>query len=112
MERGVTVRTDSGPLFAIQDYRRKGVARLALRGELDVATAPELEEHLMLVERDDIEAVLLDLRELTFVDSAGLQTILNARSRAAENGHRFDLVGPNEHVRKFLRMTASWGFAL
>ena len=84
---------------------------MLLWGELDMATAPELEEHLMLVERDGIGGVILDLRELTFVDSAGVRTLLNARSRAAEHGHRFALVGANEQVRKFLRMPRELGFS-
>ena len=95
--------------FDIQDDRRNGVARLALRGELDVATAPKLEKHLEQVEGDGVGAVLLDLRDLTFVDSTGLHTFLKARSRAADNGHRFALVGANAQVRKLLQLTATQG---
>jgi anti-anti-sigma factor len=69
-----------GGLFGIQLDCRNGVARLALRGELDMATARKLEEHLMVVEQDGVGAVLLDLRDLTFVDSTGLHTFLKARA--------------------------------
>lgn len=96
-------------VFGIQLERRNGVARLALRGELDMATAPELEEHLTLVEQDDIGAVLVDLRDLTFVDCAGLHTFLKAKSRAEENGHRFALVGASGQFRRILHVTALQG---
>ena len=96
-------------LFRIQDDRQNGVARLALRGELDIATAPRFEEHLTLVEQDGVGAVLLDLRDLTFVDCLGLHTFLKAKIRAAENGHRFALVGANDQVKRILDVTAIQG---
>lgn len=98
-----------GGLFGIQLDCRNGVARLALRGELDLATARKLEEHLMLVEQDGVGAVLLDLRDLTFVDSTGLHTFLKAKSRAADNGHRFALVGANGQLKRILEVTATQG---
>jgi anti-sigma B factor antagonist len=96
-----------GDLFGIQVDCRNGVARLALRGELDMATARKLEEHLMVVEQDGVGAVLIDLRDLTFVDSTGLHTFLKAKSRAAENGHRFALVGANGQLKRILEVTAT-----
>jgi anti-sigma B factor antagonist len=98
-----------GDLFDIQDDRQNGVARLALRGELDMATVPQLEEHLMLVEQDGVRAVLLDVRDLTFVDCMGLHTFEKAKSRAANNGHRFALVGANDQLRRMLHVTATQG---
>lgn len=95
------------PLFDIQDHRRNEIARLALRGELDLATAPKLEEHLLRVERDGMGAVLLDLRDLTFVDSAGLRTFLSAHRRAEDNGHRMAMIGANDQLRKLLQVTAT-----
>jgi anti-anti-sigma factor len=99
----------SGDVFDIQVDCRNGFARLALRGELDMATAPKLEEHLMLVEQGGVRGVLLDLRDLTFVDCAGLQTFLKAKRRAADNGHRFALVGAKDQLRRILQVTATQG---
>ena len=96
-------------LLYIQDDRQNGVARLALRGELDLATAPKLEEHVMLVERDGVRAVVLDLRDLTFVDCEGLHAFVRARGRADENGHRLAFVGANDQLRKLLQLTATEG---
>jgi len=44
----------SRSLFDIQDDRRNEVVRLALRGELDLATGQTLEQHLTRVEQDDV----------------------------------------------------------
>lgn len=49
-----------------------GLARLSLSGELDVATAPRLEEALSDV--DDAVVVILDLSDVSFMDSSGLHT--------------------------------------
>ena len=98
-----------GGLLGIQLDCRNGVARLARRGELDLATARKLEEHLMLVEQDGVGAVLLDLRDVTFIDSTGLHTFLKAKSRAAGNGHRFALVGANGQLKRILEVTATQG---
>ena len=96
-------------LLDIQDDRRNEIARLALRGELDLATAPKLDERLMRIEQDGMSAVLLDLRDLTFVDSTGLRTFLKAQLRAADNGHRFALVGASDQLRKLFEVTATQG---
>ena len=49
-------------------------ARLTLRGELDLATAAQLEQALARAGDD----VLLDLRGLTFMDSTGVRVLLEA----------------------------------
>jgi anti-anti-sigma factor len=76
VQKGAIMGFQPGSSFGIQDDRRNGVARLALRGELDLATAPKLEGHLEQVEQDGVRAVVLDLRDLTFVDSTGLHAFL------------------------------------
>lgn len=63
----------------------------------------------MLVEQDGVGAVLIDLRDVTFVDSTGLHTFLKAKSRAADNGHRFALVGANGQLKRILEVTATQG---
>src|SRR5919197_2925709 len=64
--------------LSIRTDRRNGVTRVALEGELDLATVPVLEEHLAAIEHDGMRALVLDLRDLTFVDSSGLHAFLNA----------------------------------
>jgi anti-anti-sigma factor len=61
------------------------------RGELDLDSAPQFERAL----RDSLSSALLvvvDLRELTFIDSAGLHLILEADARARRSGRRLLLV--------------------
>ena len=71
-----------------------GSARLALSGELDVATTAELDRALRdAQQRADL--VTLDLRRLTFMDCQGLAVLISAATRARESGDRFRVVrGP------------------
>lgn len=79
-----------------------GAPVVALRGELDIATAPRVEEELRLVERDHPPVTVLDLRSLAFLDSSGLRLVIEADVRARAEGRRLVLVrGPAEVHRVF-----------
>jgi anti-anti-sigma factor len=84
---------------------RNGVASIALVGDLDIATLPVLQADLARVEGDGAEAIMLDLRELAFLDSSGLQAVLSAKSRARANGHRFILIGASPNARRLFELT-------
>jgi anti-anti-sigma factor len=79
--------------FSISISESDGRAVVAIRGELDLATAPELETALL--ERLDAgEDVVLDLRDLQFMDSSGLRVLITAHARAADGGPQFAIVRP------------------
>lgn len=62
---------------------------ITLNGELDLASAPELERELQEAEAAGPARVLIDLSGLGFMDSTGLQALLRVRERA--NGGSFEL---------------------
>ncbi len=77
------------------------VAWVQVAGELDIATAPALEQTLHDAELR-ARLVVLDLRELTYTDSCGLHVIINASIRANQAGRRLVLVrGPSQADRLF-----------
>jgi anti-anti-sigma factor len=65
------------------------------RGELDIATAPELEQ-VVSPPVDAGGAVVIDLRELTFMDSTGVRLLVAAHARAGETGATLSVVAPEE----------------
>jgi len=65
----------------IETTRDRKALILALRGELDLASAPSLERQLRDAQASDAERVVVDLRELEFLDSAGLHVLLDAHHR-------------------------------
>jgi anti-sigma B factor antagonist len=93
--------------FTAQIESRNGVTRIALEGELDIATAPVLSDVLARFEAESAVGIMLDLRDLTFVDCSGLRTILAARERSKANGHRFILVGAGSVARRVFELTGT-----
>ena len=72
-------------------------------GELDVDTATELQESLGLALRSDAATIVLDLRELAFMDSTGLRVIIEACS--AKDGPPVSLVAGPEPVQAVFNVT-------
>jgi anti-anti-sigma factor len=79
--------------FAISSDRRDGRVYVSLRGELDLATAPELEQ-LVNDSLDGGEQVVVDLRGLEFMDSSGIRVLVAAHARAKRTGTRLVVVRP------------------
>lgn len=82
------------------------VAVIALTGELDVAGAGLLENELRRVAADhDVRGLVLDLRELDFMDSTGLRLLVLADDRARTEGRAFTLVRGKPDVHRVLEIT-------
>ena len=77
---------------------------IALYGELDMATLPILEEHLVQVEADGAAAIVIDLVELTFIDSVGLRAFLSARERAEANSRKLVVLGTKPELRRVFEL--------
>lgn len=95
------------PLLGTRVERRGGVAVMALSGELDMATAPILRENLARVEDSGAVSIMLDLSEVTFIDSSGLKEFLEARSRAQDNGHRLLMSGASPAAQRLFELTGT-----
>lgn len=83
---------------------------LALFGELDVVSAPQLEQCLKEVLAQPTARVLLDLRGLRFVDSAGVSVLIKAKQDAEANGRRLVLRRPTEQLHRVFALLglADW----
>ena len=92
--------------FTTQIDARNGVTSIALSGELDMATVPILNEQLTALEQDGSE-IVLDLRDLRFIDSSGLHALVRAYRRSEENSHRLLLVGANPLTRRLCQITGT-----
>ncbi|HST39267.1 MAG TPA: STAS domain-containing protein [Conexibacter sp.] len=79
--------------------------RLALEGELDIASAGQVERELTRIEREAPPAIVLDLRRLAFMDSTGLRIVVAADARAREQDRRLVVVRGPEAVQRIFRMT-------
>jgi anti-anti-sigma factor len=63
------------------------------RGELDLATAPDFEAAIVGA-LDSGRRVVIDLRELDFMDSSGVRVLITAHAKAGGHRERLTLVRP------------------
>ena len=92
--------------FAVHAARVHGAYVVAPAGELDLGTVEELRA-AMDRRPPDSEALVLDLRGLTFFDTSGMRLIVQAVHAARENGHRLAILrgSPDvQHLFKLARM--------
>jgi anti-sigma B factor antagonist len=91
--------------FHVQRSQAGEATVLAVSGELDLAASPALEQELDQVLDGPGEALVIDLRELEFIDSTGLSVLVKAHQRAEQTGRRFGLVNGGSQVRRLLSLT-------
>ena len=94
----------SGFELAVQHMGR-GAISIRLSGALDLAYAYRFDDEIRHAERH-ADLLVLDLRDLDFVDSAGMSRILAARRRARRAGRRLVLVRGSRPVQRFLQLAA------
>jgi len=86
------------------EVRSQGKATIiAVSGELDLASSPALQEELDRA--SDSDMLIIDLRELDFMDSTGLSVLVRAHQRAEEQGRRLAMVKGPQQVQRLLSLT-------
>jgi anti-sigma B factor antagonist len=90
--------------FAVGTTEQAGATVVAVRGEVDLYTAPELKSALLAAAESGAERVLVDLRETTFIDSTALGILIESRARLA-NKEGFLLVSPGLETRRALEIS-------
>ena len=93
------------PLLRLERNDRDGVPHLELIGELDLSTVDPLKLRLELIEREEPETIVVDLRRVTFMDSMGLGILVSHRVRARQQGRRLVLVEGPKHVQELFALT-------
>jgi anti-sigma B factor antagonist len=94
--------------FEVTTKEEEGVRVIAVRGELDLNTAPELETPL----KDALEGtppIVVNLSDCEFIDSTGVAILVRAWQQVSENGardgSRFVICCPNSQVARLLQIT-------
>jgi anti-anti-sigma factor len=84
-----------------------GIQTIAVRGELDLSTAPDLERPLEEALERGEGPILVDLSECEFIDSTGIALIVRALQRleGAGTGRSLVVCSYNDQVRRVLDIT-------
>jgi anti-sigma B factor antagonist len=100
--------------FAVEVQRRKHVAIVQPRGELDLATVETLRSALDEAIAETLSAALggmehgarlvLDLRGLSFIDSTGLHLLVALDQRAQRDGFQLTLLAPAAPIDRAIQL--------
>jgi len=106
-ERGTgsdAAATAPNGFVCLRDASDDGTIRFALSGELDIATAAELDQALRAAQQNS-GLLTVDLRRLSFMDCRGLAVIVAAAERAGASGGSFRIVRGPPHVHRLFTVT-------
>lgn len=89
--------------FSCRSVPMRDCVHVVPTGELDIATVPHLDRSLR-VAADTQDDVVLDLRELDFIDSSGGHLLIAADRRIRRSGGRLLVVHPSGEVAWLMRL--------
>jgi anti-anti-sigma factor len=89
--------------FSVTVGRHRDTVTLAPAGDIDLATAPLVADHLeALAAGDDVAHVVIDLEDVTFFDSTGVALLLGGWRRAEREGWELTIVNTPPGARNVL----------
>ena len=92
-------------MLSVQSHSEGDRHTLLLTGELDIASAPELEGKAQELCAQSATELVLDLSQLEFIDSAGLNAILRVRALCEEHMCEFCLTPGARPVQRLFEIT-------
>ena len=95
--------------FAISTARTGEGTVIAPIGELDLASAGQLEREVTHARSEGSARIVLDLHQVDFIDSTGLRVLLALLNDAKRNGHVLTLVPPSPPARRIFEITGTRG---
>jgi anti-anti-sigma factor len=84
-----------------------GVARVTMRGELDLDQAEEVADQLGALSAQGATTVVVDASGLNFIDSSGLRALLSAREQLERAGASLQITNLSPAVERVLDMTGT-----
>jgi anti-sigma B factor antagonist len=79
------------------------------KGELDLSCVDALDREVRELRAAGFDQIVLDLRQVRFLDSTGLRLLLSLRSDAERDGHDLTLVRGPRAVQRIFELTATHG---
>jgi anti-sigma B factor antagonist len=100
-------RPSPDPPVRVSTVGPDAVLRISLHGEIDAFTAPLLEQSLDHLDVGSLTAIVVDARDLSFMDCAGLHACLRLSARAEREDVRFALTNVASGPAKVFRLTGN-----
>lgn len=94
-------------------HQQNGQLRLTLSGEVDIANADDVERQIYRAIGNEATKVVIDLTEVTFIDSAGIKVLALLAGRLEQVNTEMHLVVPSGSLaRRVVELTGLMDFAL
>ena len=100
----VSVAESFDGLLSLAVSAGNGTVVIECRGELDLSNAQQLRNALPPTDAQDISLLRIDMAEVTFMDSSGLASLLEADRRCRELGATFEIVA-SRFLARLLALT-------
>jgi anti-sigma B factor antagonist len=95
-------------VFEVETHERGEATIVSLCGELDLSSAGVLRDELDKIEAEETQReLILDLRELDFLDSTGLRMFLDLEARRRAHAHPLAVSGANAAVQRLFTVTGT-----
>jgi anti-anti-sigma factor len=109
LRRGAQGQTSGGSErpapFRVLTWTEPGIVRIRPLGDVDVGTVDRIRQHIEQCTAAGAERVELDLRGATFLDSTGLDLVLEADAASRADGWEFGLVGAPARLQRVFDLT-------
>jgi len=88
-----------------QVVEMQGHRILVLSGEIDVYSSPQFKQAIISILDGDEQHLIIDMQEVTYMDSTGLSILTSVVKRISPNGRTVNLVGCKPHIERVLHIT-------
>ncbi len=99
----MAAKPPQSPIKGIRWVRKSAIADIA--GDIDLNTSPDFQQGLLRILDDKPKRVIVNLREVPYMDSSGVASLVRLLSKARKQGAAVCLVGMNERVRNVFEIT-------
>lgn len=97
--------TSAHPYLTIEVTSAPKVQTIALTGEADLLGAPKIEAALKDACAEEPGLVVIDLKDLTFIDSSGLHVLMTGHEQCVAQGHELRVIPGPANVQRLFEIT-------
>ncbi len=91
--------------FKIKSEEKEKIGVISIKGEVDMFTSPSLREKLLPLFKKNVKGIIVDLSEVSFMDSSGIATLVEGLQWSKKTGREFILTGLGTNVKNALELT-------
>ena len=90
--------------MTIEEIKGEGIVQLKVEGRIDAMTSTEFQNAILKAFQKS-NNVIVDMREVAYISSAGLRGLMIGQKTASSKGGKFTLINAGESVLEVLRVT-------